>query len=68
LGLVSPLGCGIEPVWKRLLSGESGLKIEHFDVSDLASQVAGIIPRKSMAGAAARMSASFDPDATMPAA
>jgi 3-oxoacyl-[acyl-carrier-protein] synthase II len=46
LGLVSPLGCGTEHVWSRIIAGESGLaKIEHFDVSDLSSHVAGIIPR-----------------------
>ena len=37
LGMVSPLGCGVEPTWKRILNGESGAKqIETFDVSDLA--------------------------------
>src|ERR1700753_2216558 len=46
LGMVSPLGCGIEPIWKRLLSGQSGArKIDTFDVSDLASQVACVVPR-----------------------
>ena len=46
LGIVSPLGCGIEPTWKRILNGESGARrIETFDVSDLASQIACIVPR-----------------------
>src|SRR5579859_7826761 len=46
LGMVSPLGCGIEPIWKRLLNGESGArKIDTFDVSDLASQIACVVPR-----------------------
>src|SRR3984957_11698546 len=46
LGMVSPLGCGIEPIWKRLLSGQSGArKIETFDVSDLTSQIACVVPR-----------------------
>ena len=26
LGMVSPLGCGVEPTWKRILNGESGAK------------------------------------------
>src|ERR1700688_265776 len=46
LGMVSPLGCGIEPTWKRILNGESGArKIGTFDVSDLASQIACVVPR-----------------------
>src|ERR1700727_1349379 len=46
LGMVSPLGCGIEPTWKRILNSESGArKIETFDVSDLTSQIACVIPR-----------------------
>lgn len=46
LGMVSPLGCGIEPTWKRILNSESGArKIETFDVSDLASQIACVVPR-----------------------
>ncbi len=46
LGIVSPLGCGVERTWKRLINGESGIRaIEHFDVSDLAAKVAGVIPR-----------------------
>src|SRR5512139_977626 len=46
LGMVSPLGCGIEPTWKRILNGESGArKIETFDVSDLPSKIACVVPR-----------------------
>src|SRR5581483_8473028 len=46
LGMVSPLGCGIEPTWKRLVAGESGAKkIDTFEVSDLPSQIACMIPR-----------------------
>src|SRR5580704_10010486 len=46
LGMVSPLGCGIEPTWKRILNGESGArKIETFDVSDLTSRIACVVPR-----------------------
>ena len=31
---MSPLGCGVEATWKRLLAGESGARrIERFDVS-----------------------------------
>src|SRR6201996_6592909 len=46
LGMVSPLGCGIEPTWKRILNGESGAKkIDTFDVSDLTSRIACVVPR-----------------------
>jgi 3-oxoacyl-[acyl-carrier-protein] synthase II len=46
LGLVTPLACGIEHTWRRLLAGQSGIKrIENFDVSDLPSKIAGQIPR-----------------------
>jgi 3-oxoacyl-[acyl-carrier-protein] synthase II len=44
--MVSPLGCGIEPTWKRILDGESGAsKIDTFDVSDLPSQIGCLVPR-----------------------
>lgn len=46
LGMVSPLGCGVEHSWKRLLNGESGAgKIESFDVSDLPTKIGCVIPR-----------------------
>src|SRR5262249_61536590 len=46
LGMVSPLGCGVEPTWTRILKGESGArKIETFDVSDLPSKIACVVPR-----------------------
>lgn len=50
LGLVSPLGCGVDASWKRLIAGESGLgPITRFDASDLPCRVAAELP----AGAAA---------------
>jgi len=46
LGMVSPLGCGVEVSWSRLLAGKSGIsRIAHFDVSDLPSKIAGVVPR-----------------------
>lgn len=43
MGIVSPLGTGVEYVWKNILAGKSGVKkIDSFEVSDLASQIAGI--------------------------
>src|SRR5262245_32869380 len=46
LGLVTPLACGVEASWKRLIAAESGIRaIQSFDVSDLPSKVAGQVPR-----------------------
>ena len=46
LGLVSPLACGVEASWSRLLAGENAARrVESFDVSDLTCQVACEIPR-----------------------
>jgi len=46
LGLVSPLACGVEASWSRLLAGENAARrVESFDVSDLTCQVDCEIPR-----------------------
>jgi 3-oxoacyl-[acyl-carrier-protein] synthase II len=46
LGMVTPLGCGVEPTWARLLAGQSGAGgITDFEVSDLACKIACQIPR-----------------------
>ena len=46
MGMVTPLGCGVEPIWSRLLKGESGAKkVDTFDVSDISAKVACVIPR-----------------------
>jgi 3-oxoacyl-[acyl-carrier-protein] synthase II len=46
LGVVSPLACGVEATWQRLINGQSGIKkIEKFDVSDLPCKIAGTVPR-----------------------
>jgi 3-oxoacyl-[acyl-carrier-protein] synthase II len=46
LGMVTPLACGVEASWRRLIAGESGArKVDMFDVSDLPSKIACIIPR-----------------------
>ncbi len=46
LGLVTPLACGVEASWRRLVDGESGARrIENFDVSDLPVKIACQVPR-----------------------
>jgi 3-oxoacyl-[acyl-carrier-protein] synthase II len=46
LGLVSPLGCGVEHTWKRIVAGENGARrVTEFDVSDITCQIACTIPR-----------------------
>jgi 3-oxoacyl-[acyl-carrier-protein] synthase II len=45
MGMVTPLACGVEATWNRLVKGESGVRrIESFDVSDIASKIAGMVP------------------------
>jgi 3-oxoacyl-[acyl-carrier-protein] synthase II len=45
MGMVTPLGCGVEHTWARLIAGESGAKaIDTFDVSDITCKIAGVIP------------------------
>jgi 3-oxoacyl-[acyl-carrier-protein] synthase II len=46
MGMLTPLGCGVETTWQRLLKGESGAKqIDRFDVSDYSCRIACSIPR-----------------------
>ena len=60
LGMVTPLACGVEPTWQRLISGDSGAKrIETFDVSDLAAKIACQVPRGDGSNG------SFNPDQWM---
>ncbi len=45
MGIASPLGCGIEPVWQRLLAGNSGLRrLPDEMVGDLPAKVGGVVP------------------------
>ena len=46
LGMVSPLACGVEETWTRLLDGRSGAgQITRFDASHLATTYACEVPR-----------------------
>jgi len=46
LGLVTPLACGVDATWQRLLAGNSGARrIEEFEVGDLSCQIACFVPR-----------------------
>jgi 3-oxoacyl-[acyl-carrier-protein] synthase II len=47
LGMLTPLGNGVNINWQRLISGQTGIKkITSFDVSDISCQIAGQIPLK----------------------
>ena len=51
LGLVSPLACGVELTWQRLIAGESGLRaVVNVDVADLACRIGGQVPRGDGSG------------------
>ena len=59
MGIVSPVGCGVEYAWKNILAGRSGVrKIEDFDASELACQIAGMPVRGTEPGM-------FNPDAAV---
>ena len=46
IGLVTPLGCGVEETWSRLLAGRSGARrIAKFRTDDLATKIACDVPR-----------------------
>ncbi|MBV8393107.1 MAG: beta-ketoacyl-ACP synthase II [Alphaproteobacteria bacterium] len=45
MGMVTPLGDGVDTNWRRLMAAESGIRgIQAFDVSDLATKIAGEVP------------------------
>ena len=63
LGLVSPLGVGVDRVWPRLCAGASGIRTLCDDlVPDVPAKVAGTVPT-----VADDPEAGFDPDAVVPA-
>ncbi len=46
LGMVTPLGAGVDTTWKHILEGKSGAgRVEKFDVSDLPCKIAAQVKR-----------------------
>ncbi len=64
LGMVSPLGAGVEATWRRLIAGESGAgRIEKFDTTDMACKIGAEVPRSGgYAGGAAAGADAFNID------
>ena len=51
LGMVTPLGSGVDHNWSEITAGKSGLsKIENFDVSDISCRIAGQVPGADQPG------------------
>lgn len=69
LGMVTPLGWGVETSWRALIAGKSGAgRITSFDPTDYACQVACEVPRvDGRGGGGADIPGSFDPDQVMSA-
>ena len=66
LGLVTPLGWGVEPTWKALLAGQSGAgRITAFDPEGYGCQVACEVPRIGGRGGGEGHPHAFDPDKVM---
>ena len=67
IGLVTPLGWGVDVSWRRILAGESGAgRITAFDPTDYACKVACEVPRvDGRGGGGPDVEGSFDPDQTM---
>ncbi len=60
MGMVSPLGVGVDRNWERITNAESGIRrIQGFDASDIAAQIAGEVPRTTDE---APTDGSFNPD------
>ncbi len=67
LGMVTPLGWGVDASWTGILAGRSGAgRITAFDPADYACQVACEVPRvDGRGGGGADVPDSFDPDQVM---
>ena len=69
LGLVTPLGTGVEHVWKGILEGRSGIRpITAFDTEGYGCTIAGEVPSvDGRGGGEAGQPGVFDPDQVMSA-
>jgi 3-oxoacyl-[acyl-carrier-protein] synthase II len=67
LGMVTPLGWGVDHTWKALLAGKSGAnRISAFDPTDYACKIACEVPRiDGRGGGGPDIAGSYDPDKTM---
>src|SRR5260370_38723872 len=62
MGAVSPLGCGVEANWSRLLAGRSGIRtLPEAITADLGAKVGGRVP-----DVAVDPEGGFDPDGAAP--
>ena len=51
LGMVTPLGVGVDHNWSQILAGRTGIgRITNFEVDDIACQIAGQVPGADMEG------------------
>ena len=58
MGALTPLGCGVEPVWQRLLAGQSGIRrLPESLIGDLLISIGGQVPDRTQ-----DPEAGFDPD------
>lgn len=69
LGLVTPLGSGVEHVWKGILAGRSGIRpITAFDTEGYGCTIAGEVPSvDGRGGGEVGQPGVFDPDQVMSA-
>ncbi len=67
LGLVTPLGTGVEHSWKGIVEGRSGIRqITAFDTEGFGCTIAGEVPSvDGRGGGGPGVPGSFDPDAIM---
>ncbi|NNE59229.1 MAG: beta-ketoacyl-ACP synthase II [Hellea sp.] len=67
LGIVSPVGCGVEHAWAAIKDGKSGAgAIDHFESADLGCTIAAMVPKlDGVGGGGPDIPGTFDPDAIM---